>query len=76
MIPVNELRTKGLAALAQALDDVGAERFIAPMQREPFDYTRWRQGHWEGLSIEEISSQAMALRQRRSPEAPAGNGSA
>jgi hypothetical protein len=32
------------------------------IQREPFDYTKWRQGMDEDLSIEEISKKAMALR--------------
>ena len=38
------------------------ERFVALIQREPFDYTKWRQGMDEELSIEEISKKAMALR--------------
>jgi hypothetical protein len=30
--------------LAEQLGLVEAERFIALMRREPFDYTQWRQG--------------------------------
>jgi hypothetical protein len=32
-----------MRVLAQYLGDVEAERFIVLIQREPFDYTKWRQ---------------------------------
>ncbi|MCP4654113.1 MAG: hypothetical protein GY856_01710 [bacterium] len=63
MITDTELRLKGTRALAQSLGDIEAERFIALIQREPFDYTQWRQDKWEDLSIEEISRKAMMLRE-------------
>ena len=62
MIIDTEIRVKGLLVLAKYLGDIEAERFIALIQREPFDYTKWRQGLDEDLSIEEISHRAMALR--------------
>jgi len=62
MITDTEIRIKGLQILTEYLGDVEAERFIALIQREPFDYTKWRQGLDENLSIEEISQKAMALR--------------
>ena len=62
MMTDTEIRLKGLEILARHLGDVEAERFIALIQREPFDYTKWRQGLDEDLSIEEISKKAMALR--------------
>jgi len=62
MMTDTEIRLKGLEILARRLGDVEAERFIALIQREPFDYTKWRQGLDEDLSIEEISKKAMALR--------------
>jgi hypothetical protein len=67
-----ELRLQGMIALARALGSVEAERFVAIIQREPFDYTRWRQHQWNDMSIEGISSQAMALRKQESepPHAP------
>ena len=43
-----ELRCDGMKALAQLLGIVEAERFVALIQREPFDYTEWRQGLFEG----------------------------
>lgn len=59
-----EIRLKGLQVLTEYIGDIEAERFIALIQREPFDYTKWRQGMDEELSIEEISKKAMALRKK------------
>jgi len=64
MITDTEIRTKGFQVLAQHLGDVEAERFVALIQREPFDYTKWRQGLDEDLSLEEISRKAMTLRNK------------
>ena len=61
-----EIKVKGVKILTQHLGDVEAERFIALIQREPFDYTKWRQGLYEDLSIEEISQKAMSLRKKTS----------
>ena len=65
MITDTELRTKGLQVLTQYLGNVEAERFIALIQREPFDYTKWRQDMDEALNLEGISRRAMALRAKR-----------
>ena len=64
MMTDTEIRLKGILALTAQLGDVEAERFVALIQREPFDYTKWRQGLEEDLSIEEISKKAMALRKK------------
>jgi hypothetical protein len=66
MMTDTEIKLKGLEILARHLGDVEAGRFIALIQREPFDYTKWRQGLDENLSIEEISKRAMALRMKPS----------
>ena len=66
MITDTEIKIKGVQILAKYLGDVEAERFIALIQREPFDYTKWRQGLYEDLSIEEISQKAMSLRKKTS----------
>ncbi len=57
-----EIRLKGIQVLADQLGDVEAERFIALIQREPFDYTKWRQGLDEEQTTAEISKRAMTLR--------------
>lgn len=61
MITDTEIRLKGLQVLTEFLGDVEAERFISLIQRELFDYTKWRQGMDEESSIEEISKRAMAV---------------
>lgn len=64
MMTDTEIRLKGIQVLTDQLGDVEAERFVALIQREPFDYTKWRQGLDEDLSIEEISKKAMTLRKK------------
>jgi hypothetical protein len=64
MITDTEIKLKGIHLLSEYLGDVEAERFITLIQREPFDYTKWRQGLDENSSIEEISHQAMLLRKK------------
>ena len=69
MITDTEIKAAGFRALVAALGDVQAEKFIALIQREPFDYTRWQQTLWPDKSIEEISLAAMKRRQEaQSPE--------
>jgi hypothetical protein len=65
MITDTEIKVKGMQILAKHLGDVEAERFIALIQREPFDYTIWRKGLDEDLSIEDISKKAMTLKMER-----------
>lgn len=65
MITDTEIKLKGVQILSQYLGDVEAERFIALIQREPFDYTKWHQRLDERLSIKEISSKAMSLRNEK-----------
>jgi hypothetical protein len=59
-----EIKRRGVEVLSQYLGDVEAERFIALIQREPFDYTEWRRQLDQDLSIQQISDRAMALRNR------------
>lgn len=62
MITDTEIRVKGLQVLAQYLGDIEMERFIALIQRESFDYTKWRQNIDDNEDIENISKKAMQLR--------------
>ena len=68
MITDTEIRVKGLQVLTKYLGDIEAERFVALIQREPFDYTKWRQGLDDDLPIEEISCRAMTLRTRHAEQ--------
>lgn len=62
MFTDTEIKATGFRALVAALGDVQAEKFIALIQREPFDYTRWQRTLWPDKSIEEISQAAMKQR--------------
>lgn len=67
MITDTEIKITGFQILAKNMGDVEAERFIALIQREPFDYTKWRKNIDEDLSIEEISAKAMKIRNSQQP---------
>lgn len=62
MITDTEIRIKGYRALAKALGEIDAERFIALILREPFDYTRWQRDLFKGQSVENLSKAAMQRR--------------
>ena len=55
-----EISYDGFTILFRHMDIVEAERFITLVQRDHFDYTTWRESLFEDLSIEEISTRAMA----------------
>ena len=57
-----EIRVKGIAALSATLGSVEAERFIALILREPFDYTQWQQSLFGDRSVAAISSEAPSRR--------------
>ncbi len=66
MITDTEIKSKGVQILATHLGDVEMERFIALIQREPFDYTKWHQNMNDDISLEELSRKAMSLRNKAS----------
>jgi hypothetical protein len=57
-----EIKVDGTKALIDALGELQAERFIALITREPFDYTQWQKDIWPERSIEKISEAAMKYR--------------
>ena len=59
MMTDTELRIKVLNILSQTIGDVDTERFIAIINREPFDYTTWQKEIFRDMSIEELSKKAM-----------------
>ena len=59
-----EIRTMGMQALIAALGLVEAERFIAALPRDKFDYTQWRRTGLPDTDIETLAEQAnQAMRQ-------------
>lgn len=63
MLTDTEIRAAGVRALVDALGEVQAEKFVALIQREPFDYTEWQRTLWPEKTLEEISAAAMQTRQ-------------
>jgi hypothetical protein len=54
------VRNEGMVALFEKLGKVDAERFVALLLREPFDYTVWRENlNNEKISLRELSNRAM-----------------
>ena len=57
-----EIKLQGMEALITALGEVQAEKFIALIMRDPFDYTEWQRKLWADKSVEEISNMGMKHR--------------
>ena len=54
----NTLRYEAMNVLMQTFGAVDAERFISMIKRDTFDYTEWRRGLWNDMTIEEIFAEA------------------
>jgi hypothetical protein len=50
-----------LALLEDQLGPVQTLRFLALLSRQPFDYQRWRQQYFAGMSLTEVLTQAQRL---------------
>ena len=48
------LKNNGMRILAEQLGIVEAERFIALLRREPFNYTEWQREHFKDLTPEKF----------------------
>lgn len=64
-----EIKVLGFEILTKHLGLVEAERFVSLIQRENFDYTKWRQRLFAGMSGEEISQRAMEFHKQKSGRA-------
>lgn len=54
------IREKGMKVLMEQLGYVDAERFIMLINKEPFDYTKWRAENLdEPSNVRELSKMAM-----------------
>ena len=58
-----EIRFEGIRTLIQVLGTVEAERFIALINRERFDYTEWRKSQWLDETVETLANRARTLRE-------------
>lgn len=55
-----ELMDEGFACLVEKLGVVGAERFVAMIKRDSFDYTIWRREYFGNMDLAQISEEAAA----------------
>ena len=55
------LCAKGLAVLEDQLGPVQTLHFLAVISRQPFDYQRWRQQRFAGMSLAEVLTQAQGM---------------
>ncbi|MGK2897773.1 MAG: hypothetical protein ACSLE9_03670 [Burkholderiaceae bacterium] len=53
-----EIRQQGMRALIQSLGAVEAERFIASISKDRFDYTVWRRTGLIDVDVEALSAKA------------------
>ncbi|MBN2092156.1 hypothetical protein JW964_21230 [candidate division KSB1 bacterium] len=53
-----DIKREGFQALKEKLDLVEIERFIVILNREKFDYTKWRKNLFEDMSLEELADTA------------------
>lgn len=58
-----DIRSEGIRALMHVLGTVEAERFIALINRERFDYTEWRKSQWQEETVASIAERARTLRE-------------
>ena len=55
-----EIMDTGFACLVERLGVVDAERFVAMIKRDSFDYTIWRREYFDKMDLEQISMEAAA----------------
>ena len=61
----SELLSQGFTMLVKTFGDVNAERFIVLLNREPHDYTKWREQHmYIGETVRETAARAKAAAAR------------
>ena len=56
-----EIMNRGMNCLIQQMGIVDAEKFISIINREKFDYTKWRQNLFEDMSLDDINKEAAAF---------------
>ena len=55
------IREDGMRALSDKLGLVEAERFVALIIREQFDYTKWQESLYENMGLQELCAEADAF---------------
>ena len=64
MLTDTEIKLKGFDTLVRNLGEVLAERFIALINKEKFDYTKWQRKLFSDTDIKTLSEEAMNFRNK------------
>ena len=64
-----ELKNEGMKVLSNQLGLVNAERFIALMIREPFNYTEWQRNLFKDVPLDDFLRDAMNFRRSNAEKA-------
>ena len=59
MVSDIEIMNKGIRCLLEKLGVVETERFIAVINKEKFDYTKWQRERFDHMSPEEFNEAAV-----------------
>jgi hypothetical protein len=59
------IRSIGMKALREKLGLIEAEKFIALIRKEPFDYTEWQKTLWEGKAVDDLFNAAKAFTEKK-----------
>lgn len=54
-----EILDKGIRCLTEALGVIDTERFIAFINSEHFDYTKWQRSHFDPMTPDEIDKEML-----------------
>ena len=59
---------EGMQLLIEKMGNVKAEKFVTLINKEDFDYTKWRKDLFKGMTVREISQEAMNYCKDKYPE--------
>jgi hypothetical protein len=62
------IMSEAMQALHRALTPVEVEKFVVMLNRDKFDYTRWRENLWQHETLESLSDKAQAYYQSRASD--------
>lgn len=63
-----EIRHDGFRAIFENMEIVEAERFIALLRRDHFDYTKWRKDLFSDVSVEKLAEDAANYWEKKYPD--------
>lgn len=65
MISDMEIMDRGINCLLEKLGVIETERFIAVINKEKFDYTKWQRRRFDNMGSDEFNEAAVAYSKKR-----------